>query len=338
MDNFCLGLEILAHCEYDPASPSWRILSLGDSLAAIALILTFSQLLTLTLKLRIQRTFKKIYWMWGFAVLALMLASLLPIIPGDAVPLLGYPIFWEFIGAAFIVISISVLIWKFNSPLKFNKRSSNSLMPLIVQVLARGEEKDHAELATAMKPIIRPIVSYAKSYDPIHKKMVAKNKEKYTTPPMALQAMQILQLCSDQSFCSTVVRKDPAFAVILFEEIKEQSAYNNNFAKPLVHELVRQAMINVNSILHREEAYRGLAISRPLISVLGFQREARKTDDRDGRLYQKFYDYIRQTFVLLYEKDQERALDKLPVNVTYDPDKRRLVQLVRKGDERFLDF
>jgi len=44
MAESCLGMSFLGHCSYLPDGSGWSILTFGDTIAAIALLLAFSQL------------------------------------------------------------------------------------------------------------------------------------------------------------------------------------------------------------------------------------------------------------------------------------------------------
>jgi hypothetical protein len=261
MNNWCLGLKFLGNCSYDPASPNLKLISLGDGIAAIALVLTFSQLLTLPLKQRVNSVFPRVYSLWVIAVACIILSSVLPFIPGEALPLLGYPIFWELVGSILIIYGIFSLLWTFNRPLKFTKKSVERLTGLVVRVIATGEEKDFAEFALSLRKVIPDVVSTLKMYDSFDMELARRKGKPHDIPELPLKAGQLLQLCSDQAFCAAVVRKEPGFAIVLFEEIKEQRAYSNGFCKALVWELVRQALLHTDSILHREEKFRGLGFA-----------------------------------------------------------------------------
>lgn len=548
MNEACLGLSILGGCSYDPSSPAWRIISLGDAIAAISLLIAFSQLLTPILKIRISRLFPKVYVLWGFAAISILISSLLPFFPGHAWPLLGYPIFWELVGSTLILVSVGALLFSFSRPLKFSKRSFRSTMRLVTRGIATGEEKDYAELAFSLQRILGDLISAVARYDSFEKEMARRDGKAYSPPAMSVEAGRILQLCSDERFCAAVVRREPGFAVGFFEEIKKHNACHNGFIKPLAWELVRQALLHPDSILYREKRYKGLgfnasfthaafsdneinewvqplsgyrfilekevtiealdrygeiveilaqtylktgrfyehsfsiystfnaltdyagyissrvdasspddlyrshtyssldkigstitdligifakepaildgklveywkgvernrdyspfeylakliyefmealshtrkydealrmilirpwleiypvsqegvfhqelqwrleeklfeklkvnleegyypAVSRPLLSVLSLHEQSNR--DGDSRLRTRLFAYLRQTFSTLYAADKERALDKLPASMTYDPDKVRLVQHVRKGDERVLEL
>lgn len=260
MNNFCLGLKILGSCSYDPASPAWRIISLGDTIAAIALVLTFSQLLTNTLKQRINTIFPIVYALWATAVVFIFISSILPIMPGKALPLLGYPIFWEIFGAGLLIISIVTLLWSFNRRLKFSRKTVSEIRTLVTRVIATGEDKDYIELAILLRKTIKDLITYIKPYHSFEREMARRENRSFTPPPLSIEAGEILQICSDQAFCSAIIRKEPAFAITLFEEIKKQNAYNNNYAKPLVWEIVRQSLLNTDSILHREKNFTGLGL------------------------------------------------------------------------------
>src|SRR5690606_33711447 len=131
-----------------------------------------------------------------------------------------------------------------------------------------GESKDHAELAITLSPIVPDLVKRMGKYDPLDRRIAEERGTPYSTPELSAEAGQILEICSDQAFCATVVRKQPGFAINLFSQIQSQKPYSNGYCKSIVWELVRQALLNPDSILYREESYRGLG------NVHGFRRTA----------------------------------------------------------------
>jgi hypothetical protein len=257
----CLGLGFLGGCSYDPSSPTWRIITLGDTIAAISLLIAFSQLLTPVLKIRISGLFPRIYILWGFAALSVLFASILPFIPGKAWPLLGFPIFWELLGGILILVGIIAVIFRFSRPLKFSKGTYNYIIRVVMRGIATGEDKDHAELAHSLQKIIKGLVFYATRYDSVIAEFESREGRAYVMPELSAEAGHVLRLCSDEKFCSTVVRREPGFAIMFFEEVKRQRACHNNYMKPLAWELIRQSLINIDSILYREKKYKGLGFN-----------------------------------------------------------------------------
>lgn len=69
MEIICLGIQALDACSYLPNGESWSIISIGDTISAIALLLAFSQLQSLTRKELIKEGLIKTYWPWGLGVL-----------------------------------------------------------------------------------------------------------------------------------------------------------------------------------------------------------------------------------------------------------------------------
>ena len=105
-ESACLGLEVLGKCTYDPSNPERIYFSIGSLIAVVALFLAFSQLKKPIIKFRLRVGKVKdsiVYGVFIIAIIFVFLAAILPFIPGTALPLLGYPIFWELLAGILFV-------------------------------------------------------------------------------------------------------------------------------------------------------------------------------------------------------------------------------------------
>ena len=150
MEASCLGLSILGSCKYLHTGESWSIISIGDTISAIALLLAFSQLQSLTRKEVIRTGLKKTYWLWGFGVFFILLSSVLPFIPEPVLPLVSYPIFWQFMASLFFLTAIIILIVLYHSSLKFGGRHSSKTIEISTRVIIKGHSQDLSELSSLL--------------------------------------------------------------------------------------------------------------------------------------------------------------------------------------------
>jgi hypothetical protein len=250
----CLGLEFLGKCKYDPANPGWHSLTVGDSIAAVALIIAFTQILTPTLKAKIQGAFPKIYILWGTAVVFALVSSVLPLSPYEPWPVLGYPIFWEFTGALLIIIGIADLIWQFLKPFQLSSDTVRRISDIATEIIGSGDEKDHFELSKSFdKDFIHELVLQTKNSNIIASGVPVAGQSK-----LPFQAGQLVRILADENFCLAVVKRDPIFAKNFCQAILDNQAFSNFELNRLFEQLVTQALLNKHSILHREKGSPGL--------------------------------------------------------------------------------
>ena len=255
MNDFpCLGLEFLGKCSYDPSSPSRIYFSIGEGIAAIAILLVFTQLLRPIIKFRLsvskfgQQT---AYILFFGAISCVFIAAILPFIPGNALPLLGYPVFWEIMaGLLFLLVSVGFL-WTFNNKAKFNKRNYKQFVNNATILIAKGDDGDLKELAVEILDSIPEILDACKKYNRFN------ITEKNIVPEYTIYSLNLLDILSDEKFCQILVRHVPETVIPFFQKINELKLYESGgyaFVKQLIH----QAFSNKSSILHREEDFFGL--------------------------------------------------------------------------------
>lgn len=216
IESSCLGLKILGSCSYDPAAPSPSYFTIGQLISVIALVLAFSQLTKPIIKFRI-RTHNINYRVVAVVVLLassfVFLATLLPFLPGPALPLIGYPVFWEFLaGILFAAVAIFLLV-AINTKPTFKRRNSEAYLRACAAVIARGNDDDLRELADEILPAITPIFNECKSYNHFEACRVREQGQTYRIQERTRIAFTILDLWSDKSFCKNIVCKAPETAL-----------------------------------------------------------------------------------------------------------------------------
>ncbi|MBF0314307.1 MAG: hypothetical protein HQK50_07200 [Oligoflexia bacterium] len=265
MSEYCLGLEFLGNCKYLPDQPSWRIISIGDTITTIALLMTFTQLLSLTKKETIYHALKNSYLFWIGAVLLIIISSILPILPGEAIPILGYPIAWEFCAAILLIGVITYVIIKYRSPLKFSPRTAKSTIGSVTRIIARGDSKDHAELAEHLTPAVPDIIDWLQKHSNFKEYLAKEEGIEYKIEETTSDAIHLIRVLADPFFCSSLVQREPGFIIRLFHDIAG-SNLSGEVTRPFVWEIVKQALANKSSILFRERSYSGLGLRKEFLN------------------------------------------------------------------------
>lgn len=256
---YCLGIKALGLCSYNPAKPNNIYFSIGDAVAAIALVLAFTQLITPTLKFRLTVSSKAAWVAAGLflvAVIFIFVAAILPNIPGAAVPLLGYPIFWEVTGGV-LVVCASLLLSVYLRAVVFNEKNYKKFFHTSLSIIARGNEQDLRALADEVRNSAPAIIEAAYQYDQDLARQTKVGNKGYAVPEQTEYALALLDLLSDERFCTLLVNAAPATALNFIQEIiKYGSRERAGYA--FVQQVVKQSFISDNSILHREQEYYGL--------------------------------------------------------------------------------
>lgn len=256
METGCLGIQALGTCNYFSNGEGSSILSIGDTISAIALLMTFSQLQSLSRKEIIKESLFKTYWLWGIGVVCIFVSALLPLVPGAAVTLVGYPIFWEFTAALLFLTAIIVLITLYHSRLRFQEKNALRTIAVVERVLFKGNEEDIAEMSQLLQASIDDVVHAMSSYDSFQKRIAEERGDAYIISEHTKNAFHLLRILQDNRFCKVVVTKNPLFSVHLFEELSK--IRNHEVSRLLVWSIINQALINKDSILYRESSYGGL--------------------------------------------------------------------------------
>lgn len=258
-NNFvCLGLEILGSCSYDASNPRVYF-TLGDLLSVIAILLAISQLTSPIIRFRIRAhnlSNKLLVVLALTAIISIFLSTILPFVPGEAIPLVGYPIFWELL-SAFILVGVGAyVILIITKTAKFKQKNAEQYLDATISYIAKGDEEQLNKLAEEIYPSISSVIKEAKAYDK-YQYMSAKEKgEIYEVTKTTKIANTILDAWSDKLFCQTIVCKSPVSAIEIIAQLSKNPSTSQGRA--LCNEIINQAFENENSILNREEKYSGL--------------------------------------------------------------------------------
>ncbi len=250
----------IGQLSYDPASPNRIYFSIGSAIATIAILLAFSQLIRPIVRFRLKTGLfgqTPAYVLFFMAILCVFVAAILPFISGPALPLLGYPVFWEIVaGLLFTLVSIG-LLWRINRTVRFNSWNYKKFLQSCTSLIAKGNESDLRELADEMFDSIETIIKACKQYNRRNAHFARNDGKEYEISEYTRHALTLLDVCSDATFCQLMVCYVPKTAIELFSQITKQGLYcSGGYA--IANQLVRQAFLNRTSILYREENYFGL--------------------------------------------------------------------------------
>lgn len=261
-DFVCLGLKILGGCSYDAANPRVYF-TLGDLLSVFALLLAIIQLSSPIIKFRIRAhnlSGRLLILLVIIAVISVFLSTILPFIPGEALPLFGYPVFWEVLSALILVGAGTYVILIITRTAKFTPKNAEQYLNATVSFIAKGDEEQLNKLAEEIYPSISSVISAARIYDRYEAIEARKKNEVYEVSKVTKIANTILDAWSDKLFCQAIVCKHPASAAAIIAEFSSNP--NQDVGRALSDEIINQSFENKSSILIREEKYSGLGFFR----------------------------------------------------------------------------
>lgn len=168
LESACLGLEILGNCNYNPSDPPRVYFSIGQLISVIALALVFYQLIKPIIRFRIQVSKINENFLICVFILAIgsvFFASILPFNPWPAQPLVGYPIFWEFISGLLIVLVAFDIFLVVVKKGVFRREKAQDYLDACATIIARGNDDDLRELANEISASIEPIFKECSAFD-----------------------------------------------------------------------------------------------------------------------------------------------------------------------------
>jgi hypothetical protein len=254
----CLGLKILGACSYDAANPRVYF-TLGDLLSVIALLLAISQLTSPIIKFRIRAhnlSNKLLITLAITAVISVFLSTILPFIPGEALPLIGYPIFWELLSALILVGVGTYVILIITRTAKFTPKNAEQYLNATVSFIAKGDDERLNKLAEEIYHSISGVIEEARIYDRYQAIEAKRKNEIYEVSETTKIANTILDAWSDKLFCQAIVCRSPVSAIEIIAQLSKNPSSGRGIA--LCNEIINQSFENQNSILNREEKYSGL--------------------------------------------------------------------------------
>jgi hypothetical protein len=259
MINFLLAdFGSIAIAGYDPADPTVYF-SLGQLVSVLALLLALSQLTRPIIRFRMASRnvhMKTLIAFGGAATAFVFVSAVLPLIPGAALPLLGYPLFWEFLSALVFVVSGIYLISAISRPARFAHGNADAYLRATVAFVAKADPAGLDQLAAEIYQGIPSVVAEAQKYSAFRADLAKMKGESYEVTELTKIAHAVLDAWSDKLLCQAIVCRYPASAIRIVQCLAIAPSSRAGFA--LCREIVNQAFENEHSILHREESYSGL--------------------------------------------------------------------------------
>lgn len=249
---------MLGECLYNPADPKVHF-TLGHLLSVIALLLTISQLTRPIIKFRLKShnlNYKLLIFLSAVAILSVFLATVLPFIPGTALPVIGYPVFWELLSASLFVGVGIYLILAIAKPAKFSSKNAQEYLSASVSYISKCDEDRLNDLAEEIYPSISGVIEEARKFDRYRARAAKERNEDYDVSKTTRIANTILDAWSDKLFCKAIVCRAPASAIEIIAELEKNPDSGVGYA--LSNEIINQSFENNSSILNREEQYSGL--------------------------------------------------------------------------------
>jgi hypothetical protein len=223
---------------YDPSKTLDSYFSIGELVAVIALLLAFMQLRTPATIFRLKARGlpnKRIYMLMGFVVFAVFFAALLPFIPGKAMPIVGYPVFWEISSAMLFIGGISYLIFSIAHTPVFIKYTSKYYLEACEEIITKANEEELKALSCEITKSIDATFIAASGKVGIHSE----------------NAQNMLRLWSDKLFCRAVVTQSRPTLLKIFGSAPKHN--DSTHGVDFVHELIGQSFFHNDSLLMREE-------------------------------------------------------------------------------------
>lgn len=285
-DRFCLGLQLLGTCKYDPTAPASIYFSIGELIGAIALILAFSQLLKPIVRFRLSVS---PFPMWAayatfiVAAVCVLLAAIIPQLPIAGHPVIGFPIFWEFVAGMVFCLAASYLLYFSYAHARYNNSNYRTYLSRCIGIIANGSMSDISDLASEISTGLPEIVKEAARYN-----RFSWDKSK-PLPDSVKYATHLLDIWSDEKFCQALACSAPASLMTLFQEFRRRQYYHGA-GYALINEVIRQSFLQKDSMLNREKQYRGLGVRADLTKEIFFNYDMIRSSHRPLQAWDNYRD------------------------------------------------
>lgn len=268
-DTYCLGLEWLGVCPPNTEP----LFTLGEAVAVLVLFFGIRELSNPITRMRWRTrwiTDKHLLILLRLGIYLALLAAALRVFPTHRLPIVHYPIFWEFLAGAILISGGMTLVYCANTPTRLSKRNANTFLSANVHIIATGDENDLRELGSEIRDSLDLVAEQCRTY--LLARTAAEQGQdggaEVKPDELARVSFTLLDTWSDQRFCSTIVRLCPGTLIDVFRISAERGVlgYLYHFGRELIH----QAVADERSILHREEGYSGFGRhKRTLHAIFG---------------------------------------------------------------------
>jgi len=256
----CLGIKAFGWCHYNPLQPGITYFSIGEAIASLALLFAFFQLATPTSRFRlaVRPTMKWVaLGLFALAFFCVVGAAIIPSVLGHVVPLVGFPIFWEVLAGLLIFTGVLLLAFIYSWPARFTNRNFQNYFYACSRFVSSGDEHEHRLLAVEVGHAAKAIVAAAHRFDrELARTEYAAGRE-HAAETISDYAVGLLDLFSDEHFARAMVEAAP-MGTVRFLELLGRGTPDNRVGYFFVQQVIRQALLSENSMLHKEEQYYGL--------------------------------------------------------------------------------
>lgn len=274
MEFACFGLSFIGTCKYDPSAPANIYFTLGDAVAALSITLLIPQFLkpVYTLRLAIRRfPISHIYSTVFLGSFAVLIAAILPNLGAQKwLGILGYPIFWEIVGASLFAIAYASLAYAFIKPAPIRPGALQKYAGISAEIISQGNERDYIDLIEDLE-FNMPALSRAASRPLMHRRTAFYDFTYRNQLKDASYASALLHIISDPHFCSTLVSRAPWRAAKIIQILSDRT-FSSAAAKRFVQELFRQSILTSQSMIGRESEYVGFRAA-PILSKALYEND-----------------------------------------------------------------
>jgi len=256
---FCLGIEALGQCSYDPSNPPHVYFSIGEAIAALSITLIVPQFLKPIFRFRLKCSAideRHIFACTLVATLMVIFATILPNLGFPADALWSYPVLWEVVAGVLFFLAITALIFPAIHPVKPTSASLERFAFHAVSYLAHATDKDRADFSDDLRRCIYDMVSKAdlrrRLWKPSAFVLFAKRRQLRSSE----YASGFLRVLSDLAFCRVLVRDVPWNTAHILHEIADYPSECQSVGG-FVREIARQSILLDDSMFAREIGYEG---------------------------------------------------------------------------------
>lgn len=256
---FCLGIEALGQCGYDPSNPPHVYFSIGEAIAALGITLIVPQFLKPIFRFRLKCSAIKELYIYVCIILATLMvifASILPSLGLSPKPLWTYPIFWEMSAGIVFFLAISALVFAAIRPTKPTSASLERFAFEAVNFLAHATDRDRADFSEDLRHCMYDIMRKAdlrrRLWKPSAFVLFAKRRQLRSSE----YASGLLRVLSDPAFCRVLVRDVPWNTAYILREIAEYPSECQSVSS-FIREIARQSILLDDSMFAREIEYKG---------------------------------------------------------------------------------
>jgi hypothetical protein len=277
----CLGVKVLA-CSYEPSNADHHLITGGEFLALVGLILALRALARPSIEFRLRVagiTTRKMIIVMAVAGVFVLMGELLPYWSGQRWPLAGYSLTWEVLAFLLMLSGSLLVLSKAFGVVKFSRLNARKYCEATTSVIGRGNEDALAELADDIWPSVAKVVEVSSRFDYTAARSARDAGAEYKIGDYIRIAITTLNLWSDQRFCAVMVRRAPASAIKLLDEIRIRLDPEQG-GKSCIEEIVNQALTQEDSLLYREEEFSTLGRYRFLTDAISSHYQFVNSDFR----------------------------------------------------------